>query len=1023
MERNQLNIRHVMKERIAHYNLKVVQFLQQLEQNFKDYEFSFVTSLQSNAFESLITSRASYYAKIRLTEKCTGVCFVVDFPFLIMIGSNLDFLSRVIRLHVMGLGALNCEFINQLRITYEDSLHFDVVIRVYTCFIVQGILRQFPLYMTNNSLNYHVVRVKKQVVLKKFLYNDKNKGYELKYCKDTDVLTVTDYHGHQIELSNLRVHVDTCCTCAKCHEIFTLLFKLIYKSSLEGLVIPNLNMYRQVFFVFILNHFSTTKKSIDHLGNKCVVEPAEFLSLLFFNDIVPHLSEWESHKVSSVLGSSERTFGKLVASRAKLVHKNLLSGRGCFHIFSQKTSYQKEICNKGKFKLLTKQSGVRFQDFDKRMGEGGEVFYEKPSTVFLSVDTSNFQLIPFKSNTVKKLLSDKVKSNDALVFNKSYSGFICPLYTTESKNVGKILSLCRQVYTSILPQGSEHSMMMVWDHVNSIVDLGRVSFAPFIHLLVLNKNPFPLDEFAFECLCKNLLRIKKKFKFIECYVQPLDHIILKSCKIIYINWENNILFKSIPEFPLHEQNGKIYVSPNDFEFWIHYTFPNETAPLESAINLYGMDFVSSWFTEFLCKSNHNLAQKNILFLNNLRNSILATDDKLSRLFKESSSIHLSSSKREFNGYETLFEPSNNLTKYFQVSVPLLNVLVTWYDGLNQEDSFIVNKNSHLVADSQFSKNVSLRFEITYTLLNPATKDTCIFKPTEGCIGHSMPICIGKIFDCTGLPLGVKCNTSSIELKPISDSCVLLYYHKEGNWEFVEYHAKSRSGSKKILDIIVTIERKMSFEDGDKICSFHGQKGVVVGIGSKNLLKYKCPRDGTWKWPDLVMHPESILKRQTMGQMLEYFDPEDENCIYPSQVQVSYPHEFQVDSLNVVHETINRPGVMFFKSKFIFINYKSFDNMNSVVNCKFDTVSGQPTKGANRGGSYRLGTMEIKNCFMCTGLATFLHEKCVGHSDSVDLKSLKLTKGIIVSNLDAMCLKCQFVLKTKKCIKLKRLKCG
>jgi len=93
-------------------------------------------------------------------------------------------------------------------------------------------------------------------------------------------------------------------------------------------------------------------------------------------------------------------------------------------------------------------------------------------------------------------------------------------------------------------------------------------------------------------------------------------------------------------------------------------------------------------------------------------------------------------------------------------------------------------------------------------------------------------------------------------------------------------------------------------------------------------------------------------------------------------------------------------------------------MNSVVECKFDSVSGQPTKGANRGGSYRLGTMEIKNCFMCNGLSTFLHEKCSKHSDSVNLGNVKLTKGLIVSNCDAMCLKCQYVLKTKECIKIK-----
>jgi hypothetical protein len=415
-----------------------------------------------------------------------------------------------------------------------------------------------------------------------------------------------------------------------------------------------------------------------------VIEPGDFLRLLFVHDVVPLLvSDLNMHNVAAAVKSSK---------------KSILSGKGLLHVLSKRTVFEKEtVNNASKYRFV--KNKIKSCDTNKQYGEGGVVFFETSSNVYLNVNQSAPQITIYSSSTTKKALSNKVKDNKALTFNKSYTGFLCPMFTSESKNIGRIVCLCKDVHIS------NHQTLpsIPYDYLNVCNGSPQVNVSKSfnngtIHMLMHNNTPHLLSIVKFIELKRNIYRIKKAFKFIEIYIDDVDFDGVCKVNIIFISHGPQMLFK-------HLKVENMYVTPNDFEFWLQHEHKNKS--MEEIINEKSWDFVTSWWSLFIPLSAHNLAQKNLLFLNNLRNAITATDNKLCKLFCDPSSTYQTLTSKHF----PIFKPKNKLSEAYQIYLPRLTMLVSWFAGYNQEDCMVVNASCALCKTCFMYKHVVLRLEI------------------------------------------------------------------------------------------------------------------------------------------------------------------------------------------------------------------------------------------------------------------------------------------------------------------------
>jgi DNA-directed RNA polymerase beta subunit len=177
---------------------------------------------------------------------------------------------------------------------------------------------------------------------------------------------------------------------------------------------------------------------------------------------------------------------------------------------------------------------------------------------------------------------------------------------------------------------------------------------------------------------------------------------------------------------------------------------------------------------------------------------------------------------------------------------------------------------------------------------------------------------------------------------------------------------------------------------------NGQKGVIDIIPPLDLPTYSLDNGITWQSPDVLMHPDSILRRQTFGQILE--DPERKMA------------NIRYDNQNILSEK-----VLVCKANFTIINYRSADHVYVAKDCIYDSIHGQPTRGTTRNGGMKLGKMEIFNCILPNGLSGFAEEKFCEHSDRVYHSGCHMAKACFICREDCKTYKCTIVPAKRPCI--------
>ncbi|KAI1308188.1 putative DNA-directed RNA polymerase [Halotydeus destructor] len=726
------------------------------------------------------------------------------------------------------------------------------------CFFISGGFKHIPMYMINNCRSYHMTRTKQVRI---FYYTVRGEGFKMDYCKIRKQLSVTDNHG----------------ICKQGGAAFD-----------DDRLPAGLSLSAMLHY---MDSLSESRLDTDRLENKMVLESGDFLYRIVMREVKPYI------KTIIETGCPRPYILNNLKSR-------VLSGQALVDCLSRKTALN-----------CSSRAGHQLQ-----FGSQGQVFVEKENSMFLPVNLTAFQLSPLIANTCRRVFSEKTKTNRAVAFNASHVAFICPLYTSESKNIGKTVALCRNVRTSFHP---EKSISAAAEFVISeFTDNVRVDTK---FMMIINQLPYWTNEDRYKRFKESLIQFKNAYGMVEAYFEEQT-----ACKLGFFTILDSILYKKL---------GTFWVSAAEFQFWTKRLYPAED--MKNVLDKLGFEYVSSYFTLLTPMSKHNCSAKVTLLLNNWRNSILAVDGQIgSSVFEPIFATKTPNQEVDV----PYFDPVDEFSARFQVFIPKLRVGFTWALGWNQEDCLAVNKSSLFARKEQVVRfmcpKIICRVEVDWKSLMSAKPKFEFHAMTYSGDPSLHPVVLGLIQETQGLPISCSSYCPGLSFKML----------KCNVWQ------------------------KLS--DGDKLCSLNGQKGVV-----KLIEPFTNPADRNGI--DLFLHPASVIKRQTMGELLMFGGAREE----------------MIESNGIAHQ------IMVAETLFLEINYRSEDNLYVSDSCVIDAVMNQPTKGSNRNGAMKIGPMEIRNCFVGHGIAETAYELLIEKSDIQYQGSERRTTAFELCDADAKFLKC------------------
>lgn len=599
---------------------------------------------------------------------------------------------------------------------------------------------------------------------------------------------------------------------------------------------------------------------------------------------------------------------KLIKSRMTLVRSSIESG--CLlHVLSRKTVYFKEGRSAGKMTNEPHES-------HREIGSNGEIFIEKSMGCYREISTQTYPLNPFLLYLVVRQLSNKVNHTTIEPHHPSYEGWFCKLGVFDTKNVGRINTMVRQTAVTTCddldPVYHERPDRRFWEE-----GLKLEHQADGAYYVVVNEACIPVSRRSFDAI--DLLRLKRTFGQIECYERG---------RFVVIRYKMGLIMKRLPE-------TDIWVTPYDEPYWARRCFQiqskdemNESWPIPY-----------SYIVDLNPFFRHNAYLKNILAFNALKNACLATTSRYALYFMDSVSAY----RREPGpDYRALMEPvEDGVSPHFVLLLPQVQVTYMSFLGLTQEDCIVKREDYRGFDCCRF---YTLRVKVKFT-------GWVRFHPVRGHVDTESDL-LGTVV--SGEPMEVEPNSIHVRTRKVSDREYRLTFAKKP-FRIVQHFLEDDK-------LTISVEQEHACSTGDKLCSLHGQKGVIRVAEKVPLLDGRV-------LPVLIINPYCMF-RMTTGQPLEAMllgGGRDAATVHNSEGRL-----------------MEGARALYGKTMYFAVTYFSYEHMYTPHTWVMDKVVCQPVKGRSRNGGMKLGNMEV-NAVRGNGIACCFEQKFFEDGDRVPVR--------------------------------------
>jgi RNA polymerase Rpb2, domain 6 len=850
-----------------------------------------------------------------------------------------------------------------------------------TCFIINGILKQLPYFITNNPEIYHVFKGN----VKKYSYSVDN-SIAISYDAELKTLSIKDTKNRELDKAAI-VKIDG--------------LSSIFNAPLQDHVANFVDQYVTDLKTY-LDIVYAEKNLINNLKNKVIYSPGSFLYRLVNKNIlfyIPKLSydkKLKTFKNTKKLDAVERLKRN---KRAAMVKKAINNGQLLFVISKTSQIYKEQK----RISRVTFTSSEQYQN-----GQQNQKCFEKKKSCYREILLTRYQLIPHFSQIIYKIISDRANTNyTAFSFDESYIGFFCGCVSSDSKSIGKLSILTRDTEISYVSKNDYNDFIDQVIHPTIRANKSCYHRDNKYHLLIFNNIPIRISLGYKKLLLSRFKIFKRTFRYIECYeymCESKQDSAVNEKSILIIRYTSNILFKRI-KFGYN-------VTSADFFYWLAQEMPDGTT--EERIDSLGYDFYTSYITDILPYYNFNPIHKIRTVPTALRNSVLALTDKYSNFYKETMNIYL----KDHSTYKNVQEPENEFSVAWTIKLPLLNVAFHSFEGLTQEDALVLNK--------QTAENVlwiRKNYRVRYNITNCSTPQFLMFCPSKGLLSNERnEHRLGTLYNSMGQRFNLSCSTQTATFildkmssstsngskdSTYTNNSYSLYLKKQGKWQIKKYKFNEMKSC-----LIITLENEHCVSTGDKLSNLHGQKGICVARDQSKLPVFmkslNSNLENNLSVPDLLQNPISLIKRQTMGQIKEMIENGgDQLHVYNPRMET---HKLETGFI----------GECFY----LIIDFLCHEKMYEASKCIFDKITGQPVKGTSRTGGLRAGSMEVQTGIRANGLAAMGEEKLFVDSDMTIIKVnnedntsyyTPIPKNIHMCLTDAKTLKVDFSFKTEPMI--------
>ena len=328
------------------------------------------------------------------------------------------------------------------------------------------------------------------------------------------------------------------------------------------------------------------------------------------------------------------------------------------------------------------------------------------------------------------------------------------------------------------------------------------------------------------------------------------------------------------------------------------------------------------------------------------------------------------------------------------------VAICTYSGYNQEDSIILNQSA---IDRGLFRAVSFKKYQETIAKNPSTSQDDIFtKPDRNKVVGTKSGSYDKLNDKGYIPEETQVVNGDIIIGKISPIQPTGNNNKVYKDSSISYKSNVSGVIDKVWTNIYNYEGyemyKMRIRSvripkiGDKMSSRHGQKGTI-GI---TFRQEDMPFTEDGITPDLIINPNCIPSRMTVGQLIE--------CVM-GKVSAIKGHDSDgtpFNELNVkqIKEELKKLGYHDSGKEYlyngmtgkkmksmIFIGPTYYQRLKHLVDDKIHSrargprqiLTRQPPEGRSRDGGLRFGEME-RDCMIAHGMGQFLKERMMETSD-------------------------------------------